>query len=287
MYFFSKIDTLNKNRIDSIRAKYGHKLASHAFDSLFIWQNNMSLELYAEDDFFAVKAPEGYFFPCGNAQQKKDFILNEVIPKKKNLLYMTADDADYISENFPDVFAVEPDNNASEYIYSVKEQTELTGSSFSSIRKKIHHAQANGNYHTEAITNDNLCDARAIVLEWNSLHLTNENGHFGDVEPALLCLDNYSALDILGIIVYESDKPVAYSCGSELTKDTFDLHFSKCVFYENGLDTYLKYQMFLSISGRYEYVNREEDLGIPGLRTQKTEARPCGMNRLMKGVFAE
>ena len=38
--------------IDAIRAKAGHKLSSHAFPSLYVWQKEMKLLLYLQEDFF-------------------------------------------------------------------------------------------------------------------------------------------------------------------------------------------------------------------------------------------
>ena len=67
-----------KDTIEGIRYENGHITASHAFASLFMWQKEMGLSVYLEENLFAVKCrmqgENAWFFPCGGRTAVRDFI---------------------------------------------------------------------------------------------------------------------------------------------------------------------------------------------------------------------
>lgn len=283
MRSYVEIELDQMEAVESIRRRNNHILSSHSFTSLFIWKEDMRLRISLKKDYFVVNSPSGCFFPCGSDDAKYRFIKEEAIPQKLPLLYMSENDVAFMQLYFPNVYTFFSDRNASEYIYSVKEQTELSGSKFSAARKKIRHAKAAENYRCEPISKDNINEARDIIIAWNSLHTDEKGGFFGDTSAALLCVDNFSELGLSGIIVYGENESKAFVIGSPITADTYDLHIAKCRTHDAGLDCLQKYMFYLSLVGKYAYVNREEDLGIEGIRMQKTEARPVRMNNIWKG----
>ena len=64
--------------IQRLRRQYGHQAASHAFQSLYLWEKDMGLSVELETDIFAVKTLQrgenAWFFPCGSPQAKIDFL---------------------------------------------------------------------------------------------------------------------------------------------------------------------------------------------------------------------
>jgi hypothetical protein len=86
-------------------------------------------------------------------------------------------------------------------------------------------------------------------------------------------------LQLCGGIFYIDGQPVAYCLGEELALGTsFVIHFEKAVLAEEfrGIYQFIN-QAFASIlPEKYETVNREQDLGDPGLRQAKESYRPVG-----------
>ena len=72
------VELSDQSNIERIRARFGHNLSAHAFPSLYLWQKEMGLSLYMEDDFFAVKidsrGSNSWFFPCGDEEKINRFI---------------------------------------------------------------------------------------------------------------------------------------------------------------------------------------------------------------------
>ena len=89
-------------------------------------------------------------------------------------------------------------------------------------------------------------------------------------------------LQLCGGVYYVNDEPVAYSLGLELARGrSFDIKFEKAVDPEiyKGIYQFVN-QAFASILPEsYEWINREQDLGIPGLRQAKESYRPVGFVR--------
>jgi hypothetical protein len=78
-------------------------------------------------------------------------------------------------------------------------------------------------------------------------------------------LKNFFELDVFGGAIKVDDKMVAFTIGSKITQDTFDIHVEKALYEYNGIYPAIN-QFFLEKNSQgLEYVNREEDLGKEGL----------------------
>ena len=73
------------------------------------------------------------------------------------------------------------------------------------------------------------------------------------------------------------ERVVAFTIGSEITEDTFDVHIEKAFPDVDGAYPMINQQFVKNELSKYEYVNREEDLGEPGLRKAKQSYRPVMM----------
>ena len=62
------------------------------------------------------------------------------------------------------------------------------------------------------------------------------------------------------------EKPVSFVIGEALNGETIDLHFEKALDGYEGLYVAINQEFAARLVGKYEYINREEDLGIEGLR---------------------
>ena len=88
-------------------------------------------------------------------------------------------------------------------------------------------------------------------------------------------LDNLSIFDYSGGILYVEEKPVAITLASKISEEVLDIHFEKCLkeFADFGGYAVINNQ-FAKMNDSYKYINREEDLGIEGLRKAKISYKP-------------
>ncbi len=101
----------------------------------------------------------------------------------------------------------------------------------------------------------------------------------GDYAAAREALENMEYLQLCGAIFHVNDEPVAYTLGEEVAQGrVFVLHFEKAILRKEftGIYQYANQAFAAFLPDKYELINREQDLGDPGLRQAKESYRPVG-----------
>ena len=86
--------------------------------------------------------------------------------------------------------------------------------------------------------------------------------------------DNFFTLKIKGCIIKVDGKIAGVSTGEELTKDTIIIHCERCNRSYEGIYNVINQEFVKNQWSDYKYINREQDLGIKGLRQSKLTYRP-------------
>ncbi len=89
-----------------------------------------------------------------------------------------------------------------------------------------------------------------------------------------VAFSNFDALALTGGVLYKEDKIVAFTIGEALNEDTFVVHFEKAFPDLQGAYPMINQQFVQRNCTEVKYVNREEDLGLEGLRKAKRSYRP-------------
>ncbi|MDD3174004.1 MAG: phosphatidylglycerol lysyltransferase domain-containing protein [Herbinix sp.] len=280
---FEPIDLCHKNKIETIRKKYKHSLSSHAFSSLYLWRDKMELSLYLKDELFCIKRgsfeTNDYFFPCGDREAKLNLITKLIEKDSITFQYIREEDKLFLEEYFPDRFDFSSAREDWEYIYDKDEQVSLSGGSFKHLRSKVHKGENAHRWSTLKLSKENASAAVVVTRRWNDE--VNHNGESADINATLNALNNFDELNMSGVLLMEDQVPYAFAMGTSITEDTFDLHISKTI--ESDIDCYLKWELYKQLPDHIRYINREEDLGMEGLRLHKTEMKPVRFNELWKG----
>ena len=88
----------------------------------------------------------------------------------------------------------------------------------------------------------------------------------------------WEALGLFGGVLYAEGLPVAMTMASAISRQAIDVHFEKAVgaFAAEGAFAAINQAFAASdAAAPYSYVNREEDMGMPGLRKAKEAYRPA------------
>ena len=98
-------------------------------------------------------------------------------------------------------------------------------------------------------------------------------------EPAtsvvIYALHNFDALGLTGGILHVEDKIAAFTFGMPINQNTFGVHVEKADTNIDGAYAMINYEFANHIPEQYIYINREEDLGIEGLRKAKLSYQPA------------
>ena len=180
-------------------------------------------------------------------------------------------------------YSPEEDRANFDYLYARDDLVNLTGRKFHKKKNLLNMFVRNYEYQGRPLLQEYIPDALRILDEW-------KNGHPGpgDYAAAREALEKTEQLQLCGGIFYVDGQPVAYSLGEELAQGrSFVIHFEKAVRLTDykGIYQFVN-QAFASIlPEKYETVNREQDLGDPGLRQAKQSYNPAAFVKKYKATF--
>ncbi len=172
------------------------------------------------------------------------------------------------------------DRDNSDYIYDTQDLIQLKGKKFHSKRNHINKFNKMYSYSYERINMDNICFCFEIMEDWcKGRECGCKRGDYCERYANAEVLDNYEALGCRGALIKVDGKYKAFTVGEMLNDDTAVIHIEKASFGINGLYTKINQQFCEYEWNNTKYINREQDLGQPGLRKAKLSYNPVRLER--------
>jgi len=169
-------------------------------------------------------------------------------------------------------YCVRQDRENFDYLYTRKDLAELSGKKYHKKRNLVNAFINNYSYEEKRISQDNRNDLYAVLDEWLA-----EKEERGDYDAAREAIDLIDELSLEGCITYVDGKPCAYSMGEPICRgNMFAVHFEKAIGSYKGIYQFINQSFASMMDESILYINREQDLGDPGLRQAKMSYRPSG-----------
>jgi hypothetical protein len=209
-----------------------------------------------------------FMLPFGLPDEK---VLNDLFVQHRAMKALTPSQAAELSALGYDV---SEDRDNYDYLYSREDLVNLTGRKFHKKKNQLNMFIRNNECQAKPLLEEYRDDALQILEQWRRRQ--DGPGYFVAAAEAL---EKMWPLQLCGGIFYIDGQPAAYCLGEELALGTsFVIHFEKAVLTPEfrGVYQFIN-QAFASIlPDKYETVNREQDLGDPGLRRAKESYHPIG-----------
>ncbi len=181
------------------------------------------------------------------------------------------------------VFQVAEQTKFKDYIYRTSDLVELVGQRFSKKRNLIHQFErellSTNRARVEPITARVLPECLDFVTRWyaDKHHRHNEaTGSASDDErAACYTIEDFERLELRGILVRVDDRICGLGTCARLSDEmgilNLEMAFARYKGLYQFLDRECARQLFLD---RFEYINKESDMGLPGLRQSKRSYHP-------------
>lgn len=173
---------------------------------------------------------------------------------------------------------VQPLKNTFDYVYNTTDLINLSGKKFSSKRNHIHQfMRLYGDYEYVQVTESNLGECKRILDAWAD---KNELNCDPDNSERLACyelLNNWSRLPLKGALLKVNDNFEAFTIGELLNSETAAVRIEKGNADIHGIYTLINRDFCANEWSNVKYINREEDLGVEGLRKSKLSYNPAFM----------
>lgn len=169
-------------------------------------------------------------------------------------------------------FCVTQDRMNFDYIYSREDLASLSGRRYHKKRNLVNAFINSYNYEEKHIDPLHREDLYTILQAWRETH-----GEDGDLQAAKEAIDRFSELGLRGCITYVDGVPGAYSMGEAIQGGSmFAIHFEKAIDSYKGIYQFINRSFAIMLDPSVTTINREQDLGDPGLRQAKMSYRPTG-----------
>jgi hypothetical protein len=247
------------------------------FTNLFIWRKGKNLRYKIEDEILYIKGDEYgkefYYIPLpmhGDFRKIRGEI-SELIDRGVSIRAVPQG-CRILLENY---FSFAEEIDRFDYLYSIEELIELKGRKFHNKKNQVNKFEKMYNYSYEKITRDNIHEVMNFEKGWChdrecSIYKGLEKENIGIKE----LLENYEELCLKGGIIKVDDRIVAFSIGEKMTPNTALIHIEKGDIKYQGVYQEMNMRFLEEEFSHLEYVNREEDLGIEGIKKSKRSYNP-------------
>ena len=252
--------------------------------TLLIWEKYYHQKIAFFDDMLFVRLGEGqniiYLLPFARDMKKAVEILkNQALYDNIPLTFLAAEGVrlDEFNCLFSEEFSQTESRDDFEYLYSTQKLSTLSGKAFHSKRNHISAFSKQYNWHYEAINSTNLADVLKMADEWTAeMSVLSDDAKSIEVENAALkaLLPQMDRLGLKGGCIKINDRVVAFSVGSPINDEVFDIHTEKALTEYRTAYAVINREFILNDLLDYKYVNREDDMGIEGLRKAKLSYKP-------------
>ncbi|MDE7366504.1 MAG: phosphatidylglycerol lysyltransferase domain-containing protein, partial [Lachnospiraceae bacterium] len=192
-----------------------------------------------------------------------------------------------INRWYPERFHLEYERDWADYIYSREKLTTLAGKKLHGKRNHIKRfIDAHPEWSYERITEENVEECAAMAKNWCRANCIQEDEEKEEeFHLVIRALRNFKALHMTGGLLRTGEGVVAFTLGSPVSADTFDVSFEKAYGEIQGAYPMINQQFVMHELQNYTYINREEDVGVEGLRKAKLSYYPEIL--LEKGILRE
>jgi hypothetical protein len=285
MLDFKPISIEDKEEIQKFLSIDSYKACDMGFQNMFLWRRQYEFRFCVEDDFFFFRShgDDGeccyYKFPLGRGDVAQ--AIERLIAHTKakghglRLFALTEQMKKRLEKACPGRFEYTENRDAADYIYLSESLASLSGKKFHSKRNFINrfYVDYGDRLTVEPIDSSDLSELREFHAKWAE---SMEGDSDLDKESYAVeqAFDHYDALELHGLILRVGGNIVAFSFGSQLTPDTFDVHVEKADTGYSGAYNVINNLMAKEFGSKYKYFNREEDVGLEGLRRAKLSYQP-------------
>ena len=215
-----------------------------------------------------------YRLPIGNDIEKGI----EYIRECENCQYPTFWNAegerlDLFKKLYGNKYIFVEDRDSFDYVYDKEKLVNLQGKQYHSKRNHISSFSKRYNWKFELLDEKNIKKFRQCSDKWYSTKIISDGTTLAiEKEGIELLLNNYKKLNIIGGGIIVDDTVIAFSLGTEINPQIFDICIEKAL--PEYAEAYSVINREFAKRLDYKYINREEDLGIDGLRKSKLSYHP-------------
>ncbi len=273
---FKDITIKDKMTIDHYYERCGYINSDCNFTNMYIWQPEFHIQYTIVEGCLVLRAQEetGWWYhtmPVGGGNIKQAILtMRDQWKEDCCIKPLTEEMCERLEEVFPGQYQFEHMRDLDDYVYTREKLMNLSGKKMHAKRNHVNRFKNKYDYRYELISPENLQKVAEFVFRQIETRSTNPEG---EKRAAKRLFDHYELLGVKGAALLVDGNVVAATVG-ENQNGTVLIHIEKADTSYEGSYAAIN-QMFVEREWEgYTYVNREEDMGIEGIRKAKLSYYP-------------
>ena len=289
VFSFKPIQIEDKETITAITYPDNLSNCDYAFSNMCSWRFLYDSEYAIYDGLliirFYIEEKERkrlvFMFPAGKGDLRRVIDGMEQHAEMSGhplvILGVTPESKAKLDTLLPEHFTYIKERDFFDYIYLREDLISLTGKKFQPKRNHINKFKKLYDYKYTPVTQDIISECKELEQVWYEANKAEENNGdlFHERDSMSFALDHFNELGLLGGAIIVDNRIIAFTYGSPINNTTFGIHVEKADICYEGAFSVMSHEFAMHIPNQYMYINREEDLGIPGLRQSKLSYHPC------------
>jgi len=288
---FKALELSDRDLFKKYLGDYNFNTYEYSFLNLYLWRKYCNIEYALLDDVLIIKKTEegkgtAFMQPIGYSENNLKDIISELMEYKKENSYMKflfSDIEEPFLEKLKSLYGEDleyyQDVKNFDYIYEAEKLIKLNGDKLRKRKSQYNHFVNSYVHHIEDISNDKVInDCLKFAEEWFGNQQKNYQLEC-ELQGIRDILHNLDKLNGLGMAVYVDNVIAGFTIGEIVNKDLAIIHIEKGDTIYNGIYAFINRTFAELYLKDVKYINREEDIGIPGLRRAKLAYDPIKLEK--------
>ena len=274
---FHQLTLSDREAMQAVTLPSGRRNCNYTFANLVGWQFWYDTEMCVLENAVVLRYTldgQRAYMVCTSEALSLELIEALFDDSNGDLTLMGLEDSQVAQLQTSHLFSVEPDRDQYEYIYRRTDLATLHGKHLDAKRNHINRFRAeHPDFEYRPLTPESFDECRRLTEIWQGDKAASDTI---DAEHRVMetIFSNWNALGMTGGSIFVDGRMVAFTYGSAVTTDTLDVCVEKADRHVEGAFAIINQQFAEHLPEQYIYLNREEDMGIPGLRQAKLSYHP-------------
>jgi hypothetical protein len=286
---FQKISIHDKPVFDKFYARFPVSHSGDVFTTMVSWGeyveyqyahiDNSIIIISKDKDGAVLHAPSGTF----NADIVKQAI---TLAKKEDMAFgfIKTTEKNLLEKQIPSLTFVE-DRDFFDYVYRASDLAELPGTKYGKIRNRLNKFTRNYQYSIEEVSEKNMDEINDFLKRWCLWKDCGSDELLENERKAIkYAMSHFFDLGLLGLALRIQGSIEAIAVYEKMNADTVVIHFEKGSPDFDGIYKAINMETAQRLRHQVTFIDREEDLGIPGLRQAKLSYQPDHFIELFHGT---
>ncbi|WP_294374628.1 DUF2156 domain-containing protein [uncultured Clostridium sp.] len=289
---FKKIELKDRDLFLRYLGDYKFYTYEYSFTTLYLWRKYLKIEFAENEDYLVVRKHHSvfgrYFMePIGYRDENLKSIVEELncIKREENMNYLFRNVEkpflDKLISLFGDRVEYVEDVDNFDYIYNTKDLIDLPGSKYMKRRNKFNSfVKKQEKCYFKSIDNKEVeKECENLAKMWYEERIEKTEEMYYELEGISDLLNNKEYLGIKCMAAFNGDGLVGFAIGEKINDRMSVVHIEKCDREIVGAYAYINRIFAKEFLNEAQFIDKEEDLGLKGLREAKMEYRPVKLEK--------